>query len=471
MSQAMSQAANEAGRRSSDASGDEHPILGTRGLPRRGVLGVLGLGLGLISRPARGQTTATRRPPRLVILMQANGTHQPAFWPDGPTLTSPILEPLTAVAGLEKKLTLVKGVSLAASGPGNGHDLGYISWWTGRTTIGQPTDVWASGPSLDQQLKRLLPADVPIPTLNCGVQAAVTQAKNGHRSSFSYIGPRQQVPTEKDPYRLYDKLFGGLDGSIAGDGDPARARQRLARRKSVLDFAAWDLRRLAARAGASDRVRLEAHATALRELEGRLGAALPSTCVAPGRPKTGLDAETEENVPALADLQLGIVAAALACRQTRIVTFPFGWCGNQWRYKWLGMDVDTHEEVAHRDTGDPVAATRQTAISRWHAERVARFVKALDAVPDGDGTVLDDSLVIWANENADGTHGLAQIPVVLVGRAGGALRAPGRLVELPGPAANQIHHRFVTTVMRLMGVQAAGFGDRPTCGAIDDLLA
>ena len=404
--------------------------------------------------------------PRLAILMQACGTHQSTFWPNPVSGTSPVLEPLTSVPGLAQKTLFLKGIENQTRGLGNEHDRGFNSLWTGVAPVGTPDDSFGGGPSIDQILKRTLQPKVPFPTLNVGVLAAYVAQKNGHRRSFSYFGPKQQNLTQVDPYRLYQKLFPGQN--------PAESKEatlrRLARRQSVLDYAARDLKDLSARLGPNERRKLDAHATALHEYETRLSASVTSvgpSCVRPAAPPAGIDPSLEDNVPILADLMLDAVAVALGCNLTSIVTFQLGLCGNQWRYRWLGIDKDSHEEIAHRDTtddSDPVTAGYMTQISRWAAERVSRFAKALDAIPDANGSVLDNSLVIWANENGTGLHHMDNLPICVLGRARGKLRQTG-LVDV----GRQSHYQLNTSVLRLMGVPAEGYGDQPACGAVTGL--
>ena len=408
-------------------------------------------------------------PPRLAILMQSSGTNQPAFWP-GASFRSPILAPLLDDPLLAARTTVLRGVRLDNGGPGNEHDRGFAGLWTGVKSVGDPADSWGGGPSIDQQLKALLAPRAPFPTINCGVQAADIGPKNGHRTSFSYSAARRQVPTETDPVRLYAALFRAPGGAGAAAADPAAVLRRLAQRRSVLDFVARDLALLGGRLPAGERRKLDEHATAVRELEARLGmAAAPSPgaiCASPDGARRALDPTDEANVPVLMDLMIDFVAQALLCNLTRIVTFSFGYAGGQWLYRWLGIGVDAHSEVAHKDTGmDPVAAERMIAIGRWHAGYIARLARALASLGEGDGTALDGSLVVWGNENATGTHGLDGIPIVLVGRAGGRLAAGGRVVAT-GPVTQ---HHVATSVMRLMGADVAGFGDRPACGPVPGL--
>jgi hypothetical protein len=408
--------------------------------------------------------------PRLVIIMQALGTHQQTFWPDA-SGTSPILSPILGDAALRAKTILVKGIANETTGPGNEHDRGFSSLWTGVKSVGLPEECFGGGPSIDQILKRQLNPRVRFPTLNCGVLAADVAPKNGHRRSFSYIGAQQQLPTRVDPYRMYAMMF-----PVAGNDSPEAAARRLALRQSVLDHTANDLTTLSGRVGPKERQKLDAHATALREYETRLSTAAQgsSSCARPSPPDVGIDPTSEANVPVLTKLMLELVAIALQCNLTRIVTFQLGYCGNQWRYGWLGINKDAHEEIAHVDAPDgsnKTAGAAVTTIGHWVAENVARFTSKLDAIPETGGTALDNSLIVWANENSNGVHGMTNLPIVLLGRAGGRLARTGVVDDGP-----QSHYQLGTSVLNLMGVEAAGFGDkdgldgRPASGPLRGLI-
>ncbi len=399
--------------------------------------------------------------PRLLILMQPNGTHQPAFWPDPETGTSPILEPLFANEAIKQKTALVRGIRLLTTGPGNQHDLGFTGLWTGRNPVGRSEACFAGGPSLDQIVKRELGPRSFFPTLNVGVLAADVPAKNAHRTSFSYLDARQPIPTQTDPRQLFASLF-----PEPGASDQGRALQtRMAMRKSVLDYVARDLSDLEKRLGPTERKKLDAHATALREYEQRLtlaSAGPGAACARPDAPAAELDPRHEDSVPVLTELMSDLVVAALSCNLTQIVTYQLGYCGVQWRCRWLGIDKDTHDEIAHHAKPEATEFHEpMIKISRWYSEQVARIVNGLEAAPDGNGSALDNSLVVWANENATGYHSLAPLPVAMIGRAVGRLTKSGLIDE-----GEQPHYRLGTTVLNLMGVEAAGFGDAPDCGQL-----
>ena len=152
-----------------------------------------------------------------------------------------------------------------------------------------------------------------------------------------------------------------------------------------------------------------------------------------------------------------------------MATLQLGFDDGKWRFAWQGIDMNCHE-VAHRDTSDkgstPENTRRVVLMNQYYASRVARLATALDAVPEGSGTMLDNTLVVWGNELGRGDHSLENIPVVMLGRAGGALPRGGRVID----SGRQIFNRLGCTISNLMGRPAAGFGDAPTCGSFAGLI-
>jgi hypothetical protein len=452
-----------------------------------------------------GRASALPPTPRLVLLMQSNGTLQRAFWPavpappapepgatppaPAPTVPlagaggapaaaaapSPILAPILAGDGagagsLAAKTMVLRGLRNDAGGAGNGHDQGFTGLYSGYRSVGSFTDPWGAGISIDQTLRSTLTFSEPFPTLNCGVLASDTPPFKAHRRSFSYVGAGRQVPTDVDPYRLYARYFAL---GAAGEDPVLAARRRLRRKSTVLDYAREDLRALRPALGKLDREKLDAHETTLREMEQRLGATLmpgpdrPAHCAAGGAAAAlteGLDVRAEDNAPRLTTLMFDFMALALSCQLTRVVTFQFGHGGEKWYFRWLGINENSHDDIAHKDTGNthPAVVDKLLRINVWYAQQVAYLARALDRLPEGEGTVLDNTLMVWGNEVATGPHAMADIPVVLLGRAAGRIKNPGVLVD----AGAQDYHRLGTTLLNVMGVPATGFGEEPSCGAL-----
>jgi hypothetical protein len=331
-------------------------------------------------------------------------------------------------------------------------------------SVGTFFDPWGAGPSIDQQIVKRVQLDVPFPTVNCGVLASSTPLFKDHRKSFAYLAERQPIPTEIDPTRLFGRLF-------APGETPTVAQRRIAQQSSVLDFGAKELARVRSSLGKDERDKLDVHASAIRDYERRISliATRPRTgrCATPSPPVTGLDVHDEKNVPVLLPAMIDLVALAIACDLTRIVTMPIGLAAASWRYDWLGIGVNSHDDIAHKDDGKNDVVTGQLVqIGQWHAEHVARLALALDALPSSNGrTVLDDTLIVWSNELASGQHGLDDIPITLVGGAAGRLKPAAGLVD----AGPQTYHRLGCTMLGLMGAPSPGFGEEPSCGVLRGL--
>jgi hypothetical protein len=157
-------------------------------------------------------------------------------------------------------------------------------------------------------------------------------------------------------------------------------------------------------------------------------------------------------------------ALALRCGLIPIVTVQFGYGGGKWRFAWEGIDMNCHDDVAHHDTSDqgstPINTERVVRMNHYYASQVARMATALEEVPEGDGTVLDNTLIVWSNEQGRGDHNQRNIPVVMVGRAGGAIPRGGRLIS----DGEHVFNKIGCTILNGMGIPAAGFGDATDCG-------
>ncbi len=413
--------------------------------------------------------TAAPAPKRLVIFMQNNGTQQHNFWPAA-NLSSPILDSLFTDPktggdnGLKAKTNVVKGVYVPhdANGTnGNEHDMGFARMFTGAKLVSVGGQPWGGARSVDQVLARAWGVD----SLTLAVLASQTEPhpKPGfdHRESFSYLDPATIKHPRRDPLEVYKYLFQVNDPNLA-------------RRVSVLDAVAANLAEVSSRLGPGERAKLDNHLTGIREVEQRLRS-LPQ-CAAPMAPPdyVAIDPSSEVNedtyIPQMIDNMIDLAVLALKCGISRIATMQFGYCGGKWRFGWKGIDMNFHDDVAHHDTSDAGSTADNTArvvlVNQYYASCVAKLAMALDAVPEGGGTMLDNTLVVWANEFGRGDHSLSNVPIVLIGKAGGAIPAGGRVID----AGPQVFNRLGCTILNVMGTAAAGFGDVADCGTFQGLL-
>lgn len=411
--------------------------------------------------------TGTRQR-RLVLFMQNNGTQQVNFWPTT-TFNSRILDPLLGDPRIAQKTNLIKGVYVPRDlhgTDGNEHDMGFARMFTGERLLNIGGKPWGGGPSVDQ----IVASGWGIDSLAMAVLTSAVEPhpKPGydHRKSFVYFSAGEHKLPLVDPFIVYQQILPAVQ---TGES----ARQRLMLRRSVLDAVAGNLSDLTSVLGADERRKLDQHLTSIRQVEVRLSRSLQETqvvCPRPAQPRDythtapELLINNESSLPELVATMIDLGATALSCGLVPIVTIQFGYGGGKWRFAWEGIDMNCHDDVAHLDIGDgggsAINTERVVRMNHYYASQVARMAQALEAVPEGDGTVLDNTLIAWSNEQGRGDHSQRNIPVVLIGKAAGAIRRGGQLID----QGDQVFNRLGCTILNAMGQPVEGFGDATTCG-------
>lgn len=421
-------------------------------LSRRAVLrGAGGVAIGLpfleAMRPARSRAADPPTPRRLVLWFTANGT-VPASWTPGANFAlSPILKPLAAH---KQDLIVLSGVDMRSSGGDKkGHNRGLGCLWSGRAPLGgnDGDSGYGDGITVDQHIAAVVGQTNKFASLEFGVEVKTSLP----RGRMIYAGPNQPIPPEDSPWKAFNRIFAGI-----GDDDPEAVKLR-ARRQTVLDAVQDEFNALNPRLGAADRGKLDAHLTAIREIEERLDAVgtLPAACEAPtlGAP---VDVKKNENIPAIGQLQMDLLVMALTCDLTRVASLMWSHALSGAIHTWLGHDVD-HHTISH--FGDATSVERLVAINTWYAGRFAELIDRLKAVPEGDGTLFDSTVVVWGSELGKGQpHYCAKIPFVLAGSCGGHFKT-GQHLTFDGAS----HNDLLVSLMHAMGVEGETFGDPAYC--------
>ncbi|HVU51318.1 MAG TPA: DUF1552 domain-containing protein [Polyangia bacterium] len=363
-------------------------------------------------------------PKRLVTIAWSNGVAGPLFFPPGDDPTaSQVLAPL---APLKAKVTLVAGIDHQAmlddNRPFDGH-FGFPTLFTGtyKNVGGQSST--ATGPSIDQVVSDAVAKQVnlPVPLLNITAQ--------GLSTSFRADGTRNTGETS--PARLFKTVFASPTLS------PAALAALNARRKSVLDYLGGELSTFGARLGADDQAKIGAHLQSIRQLETALASQATAPTAACAAVDPGAPTDYRGTMKAFSDL----VAMALRCDVTRAVSLVWADDNGSGPYTLpfldLGgsdMDIGEVHAIAHGAGSIGTGWTLKARVDTWYMTQLAYLAQALDASAEGSGTTLDNSLLVMGNDMSNGsTHSVSGVPFVLVGRAGGALRA-GRVVRA-GPFA------------------------------------
>jgi Protein of unknown function (DUF1552) len=413
---------------------------------RRRLLAALGLGGGLVPLWRRGaqakEVTSPRK--RLLLVFSSNGMVPERFWPTGEAgeLVIPDGSDLAPLAAHRKDVVLVGGLARPLHKLGGAHERAMGALWTGaRLNPGSQFGGggWPSGPSIDQIIARGLPRTTDFASLEVGVQPFGPGAKGGTMQHMCYAGSNQPIASEGNPARLFDRLFGADPNATDGAYERLRAERR-----SVMDAVRHEVASLGRLVPAAERKKLEAHLEGVRAIERRLESRPPDGCVV-RTPNGQIDVDANENFPALVDLQTDLLVSAFACDRTRIASLQWSRSFSMVRHTWLGSN-EGHHTLSHDANERPILS----AITRWYMERLAGLLDRLAAIPEGQGSVLDNTLVVYCNELHTGwDHKAGPSPTVLAGRLGGAL-STGRFVDYSNTGLT--HQNLLVAIGRAMGV-------------------
>ena len=370
---------------------------------------------------------------------------------------SPILTPL---APFRDRLLVVSGLSHAqaeAMGDGNGdHSRGTATWLNGvHPKFTQGADVRA-GVTADQIAAAELGRNTPLPSLELSVDLnfLVGNCDNGYScvymNTLSWRTATTPLPTEANPRVVFERLFG--DG-----GSPQQRLTEMRRDRSILDSVAQDAMRLQKKLGAGDRARTDEYFDALREVERRIQTGEKSVAEAaplPGleRPPVGIPDDFGEHVRLMLDLQWLAYQADI----TRVFTFMFGREISSRTYPELGLTEGHHAISHHRD--DPETMARVAKLNTYQTQLFAEFLQKLDSTPDGDGSLLDHSLLLYgAALSNPNIHSHNDLPLAVVGGGSGTLKS-GRHLASPVKAKTPMANLLVSMLDKA-GVQVDRLGD------------
>lgn len=435
-------------------------------LSRRTLLRGLGTAVALPWLEAMGPLTAYaeagsaapgRRvaPNRLAILYVPNGKDMPHWTPRAEgrlTELSPILAPLAPV---KDEVLVLSGLTADKARPygdgGGDHARAMAAFLTGvhpQKTDG--TDIRA-GTSIDQIAAARLGDRTRLPSLEIGGEAGsmAGNCDSGYScvytSTVSWKSSTQPLPKEVNPKLVFERLFGQ-------PGGPERTRRDLAR-KSVLDFIREDSRSLLSGMGASDRQKLDEYFTSIREIELRMerAASLPAPNAPAGvTAPTGIPASYAEHLRLLCDM----LVLAFQTDATRICTFVFANESSNKSYPELGVN-EGHHELSHHGH-DPEKIRKVRAINEFHVSQLAYLLGRLKSIREGEGTLLDHSMIAYGCGNSDGDrHNHDDLPILLAGRGGGTI-ASGRHLRFKDetPVTN-----LWTSLLERMDVRVPFVGD------------
>jgi len=340
--------------------------------------------------------------PRFVFWFNGNGIPERYWIPREIGVDYELTPCLAPLASVRDDVHVVSGIdnpNARVTAPGNTHHKSMSALVSGTPYTGRG----AGGASIDQVIAGAMRGESRFRSLQVGV-CQESHGENIHRN-LSWAGADRALPPEMIPHNLFDRLFGVRDQSW------------ISRKKSVLDAVRADLASLEPSLGQADRHRLDEHLTSVREVE-RAIASLPSDY---GKKiKEPEDVADLTDYPRIAKIQSDLVAHALASGQTRVVSYMLTKCQSLVRLPWLGYTRLRHHDYTHTNADSPEGQRTMRDICRWHVEEFAYFIGRLKSIPEGSGTLLDNTCVVFAHEHAEANpHKDNGLALILAGHAGG----------------------------------------------------
>src|SRR6201998_345389 len=312
-------------------------------------------------------------------------------------------------------------------------------------------------PTIDQIIAGHIGQETALPSLEVRseseTQAVACEAGFGclYSSTLSYRDAHSPLPMESNPRKVFAMLF--------GEGATAEERVAIVRQKqSILDFITERTRALQQELGANDKVVLDGYLDTVREIERRVQLAQNRDLSGVKAPEIPA-AEQETGIHQEGRLLFDLVAVAYQADLTRVASYIMIGEGTNRTYNHIGVPDSFHPLSHHADYLDRLE--KLVKIQRYHMERFAEFVTKLAATPDGEGTLLDHSMLLYgSNMGNSNVHGNYPLPTILVGGRAGAVKG-GRHIQLPERTTISNLH---LTVLNKAGLDTKSFGD--STGAI-----
>jgi len=436
-------------------------------ISRRTVLRGLGTAMALPWLEAMGQTSALATPAgpsgnpaplRMAFFYVPNGAHMADWTPKqvGTDFSLPlILEPL---APLKDDLVVLTGLAQRngnALGDGGGdHARALSTFLTGCHPLKTDGANIRVGVSVDQIAASKVGDQTRFASLELGIDRGAqsgscdTGYSCAYSSNISWRTESTPMAKEVNPRLVFDRLF----ASQGGEGTAAMRARRELYKKSILDYVAEDAATLKGRLGISDQRKVEEYLTAVREIEKRVDrASKPSDGDRPdfARP-AGVPRDFQEHVRLMCDLMV----LAFQGDVTRISTFMFANEGSNRSYPFIGVP-EGHHDLSHHGN-DAKKHEQIKKINRLHVSQFAYFVNKLKSIPEGEGSLLDHSMIVYGSGISDGNrHNHNDLPVLLAGKGGGSIRT-GRHIKLE--KETPLNNLYLSLLDR-MGASVDQFGD------------
>lgn len=441
-------------------------IITKKALPRRTFLRTVGATMALplldamIPAATALEKTAARPVRRLGFVFMPMGCDQSRWTPRSEKTLDQLSPILKSLEPVKDRVTVLTNMELANAYPGS-HATSNSSFLSAAKAKHTEGNDYYLGTTVDQVAAKELGRQTQLPSLELSMDLLQTvgQCDNGYacvyQNNLSWSSPTTPLPSEAHPRIVFETLFG--EG-----GSSAERRAALRKRASLLDAFNNDITRLKRKLGAGDRQRIDQYFDTVREVERRIQRAEADATNNPlpdlDRP-VGVPAAYADHARLMFDLQL----LAFQGDVTRVITFQLARETSNRTYPEIGVP-DPHHPLSHHGN-DPEKIARMAKINEFHVSLFAEFLRKLQETPEGDGSLLDQSLFLYGSGIGNpNIHDHTNLPVIVAGGAAGGMKGNRHIrYEKPVPLAN-LH----LTLLDKVGVRLDSFAD--STGKLDEVF-
>ncbi len=432
-------------------------------IPRRTFLAGLGTAMALPLLDAMIPTSVLaqsikKRPMRMAFMFVPNGMHMPAWTPatEGSLVLTPTLQPLAKVKDSINVLSGLTQHNAFDLGDGGGdHARSAAAWLTGchpRKTDGADIKL---GVSADQVAAMKIGRQTRYASLELGGERGA-QSGNcdsgyscAYSSSISWRTENTPMAHEVDPRSVFERLFGNNDPLETAENRKRRDHNK----QSILDFVLEDANGLKAKLGMHDQNKLDEYFTGVREIERRLTMTEQSNLagkMAGREAPTGVPADYGDHLKLMYDM----IVLAFQTDMTRVITFMHANDGSNRSYKTVGVP-EGHHDCSHHG-GDVAKQAKVQQINMFHVSQFAYFLEKMNSVKEGEGTLLDNSMIVYGAGISDGDrHNHDDLPILLAGKGGGTIKSGRHISYKNGTPMTNL---FLSMFDRV-GINAESIGD------------
>lgn len=446
-----------------------------RPISRRTMLRGCGAALALplmeaMTPKAKADQRLAKPPLRTAYFFMPNGVHAPRWRPEGNEEKFELSPSLQPFKGIKDKIILLENLTNQRTAGRNGHWPKVPAWLHGgfvKRNAGSDIDV--DGVSADQVMAAEIGNQTPLPSFELGFEptrSGVDNAGGGfamlYGSHLSWRDPHTPVPKEIVPQLAFDRLFRTASaGPVVSGFNPNQKAVTDALQRddlSVLDAVSEDAWLIKGKISSADRVKLDEYMESVRAVEKRLENTLKpqKRWINAGRfdlprPGPGIPKDHREHMRQMLD----ILALAFWTDSTRISTFMIGDAQSGMRFPWLDGVTNYWHGISHHEN-DPNTLIQYAKIIDWNIAQFAGFCHRLDALKEGEGSVLDNSQLLFGCSIRDGNkHDIDDLPLLLAGGGAGTIRSGRRLISPKKTPMCNLHR----ALMERMGVRKDTFGD------------